>query len=34
MTNRVYVVSWMNRVYFMREKMAAKVRNNPGGIYA
>jgi hypothetical protein len=33
-TIRINVVSRMNRVYFMREKMAAKVRDNPGGIYA
>jgi len=34
MTTRIYFVSRMNRVYFMRGKMAAKVRDNPGGIHA
>jgi hypothetical protein len=33
-STRICVVSRMNRVYFMRGKMAAKVRDNPGGIYA
>jgi hypothetical protein len=34
MTTRIFVVSRMNRVYFMRGKMAANARDNPGGIYA